>query len=167
MSGWRSVSGLGIRFQQEPITKAITYFQKGMCPVTFSNSKTNLQTGSYLQLPLLAGFFPPPFFFFCGEKKKVLEAQSCLILCDCMDWSPPGPFIHGIFQATILEWVAIPFFRGSSPPMHWTQVSCFAGKFFTVWSTREAWDKMGSGTKWQKLFLSRQTSEIRGLCVKS
>ena len=47
-------------------------------------------------------------FLFNGEKKKVLEAQSCLILCDCMDWSPPGPSVHGIFQATILEWVAIP-----------------------------------------------------------
>ena len=31
-----------------------------------------------------------------------------MILCDCMDWSPPGPSVHGIFQATILEWVAIP-----------------------------------------------------------
>ena len=75
MSGWRSVSGLGIRFQQEPITKAITYFQKGMCPVTFSNSKTNLQTGSYLQLPLLAGFFTPPLFFFVWWKKESVRGS--------------------------------------------------------------------------------------------
>ena len=43
-----------------------------------------------------------------------LIAQSCLILCDPMNCSPPGSSIHGILQARILEWVAIPFSRGSS-----------------------------------------------------
>ena len=38
--------------------------------------------------------------------RAVLEAQSCLTLCDAMDCSPPGSFVHGIFQARILEWVA-------------------------------------------------------------
>ena len=38
--------------------------------------------------------------------------QSCLTLCDPIDCSPPGSFIHGILQARILEWVAIPFSRG-------------------------------------------------------
>ena len=42
--------------------------------------------------------------------------QSCLILCDPMDCSPPGSFVHGISQARILEWVAISFWRGSSQP---------------------------------------------------
>ena len=41
-------------------------------------------------------------------------AQSCLTFCDPMDCSPPGSFVHGILQARILEWIAIPFFRGSS-----------------------------------------------------
>ena len=41
-------------------------------------------------------------------------AQSCLILCDPMDWSPLGSSVQGIFQARILEWVAISFSRGSS-----------------------------------------------------
>ena len=46
---------------------------------------------------------------------KVLVAQSCLTLCDPMDCSLPGyGLIHGILQARILEWVAIPFSRGSS-----------------------------------------------------
>ena len=45
---------------------------------------------------------------------------------------------HGLFQARILEWVAIPFSRGSSQPRDWTQVSCIAGRFFTCWATREA-----------------------------
>ena len=41
-------------------------------------------------------------------KVKVLVAQSCPTLCDPMDCSPPGSFVHGIFQARMLEWVAIP-----------------------------------------------------------
>ena len=41
-------------------------------------------------------------------------AYSCLTLCDPMDCSSPGSFVHGILQARILEWVAIPFSRGSS-----------------------------------------------------
>ena len=63
--------------------------------------------------------------------------QSCLTLCKPMDCSPPGSSVHGILQARILEWVAIPFSRGSSWPRDWTQVSCIAGGFFTVWATRE------------------------------
>ena len=45
---------------------------------------------------------------------KVLFAQLCLILCDPMDCSLPGFSVHGILQARIQEWVAIPFSRGSS-----------------------------------------------------
>ena len=44
----------------------------------------------------------------------VLVAQSCGTLCDPMDSSPSGSFVHGIFQAGILAWVAISFSRGSS-----------------------------------------------------
>ena len=47
---------------------------------------------------------------------EVLVAQSRLTLCNSMDCSPPGSFDHGILQARILEWVAIPFSRGSSQP---------------------------------------------------
>ena len=46
----------------------------------------------------------------------MLVAQSCLTFCDPMDCSPPGSSVHGIFQARILEWVVIPFSRGSSNP---------------------------------------------------
>ena len=45
-------------------------------------------------------------------------------LCDPMDFSPLGSSAHGIFQAGILEWVAISFLRGSSQPRDWTHVSC-------------------------------------------
>ena len=67
----------------------------------------------------------------------VLVAQSCPTLCDPMDCSPPGSSVHEIFQARILEWVAISFSRGSSQPRDWTRVSCTAGRFFTDWATRE------------------------------
>ena len=55
-----------------------------------------------------------------------------------MDCSPPGFSVHGILQARILEWVAMPFSRGSSRPRDWTQVSRIADRFFTVWATQEA-----------------------------
>ena len=64
-------------------------------------------------------------------------SQSCLILCDPMDYSLPYFFIHGVFQARILEWVAILFSRESSQPRDQTLVSCMAGRFLTVWATRK------------------------------
>ena len=67
-----------------------------------------------------------------------LVTQSCLTLCDPMDCSTPGSSVHGILQARILEWVAMPFSKRSSQPRDWTQVSCIVGVFFTVWATREA-----------------------------
>ena len=50
--------------------------------------------------------------------------KSCLTLCDLMDCSLPGSFLHGISQAGILEWVAISFSRGSSGYRGWTRISC-------------------------------------------
>ena len=49
---------------------------------------------------------------------------SCLTLCDPMDYSPPDSSVHGIFQARILEWVAISYSRGPSQPSNWTLISC-------------------------------------------
>ena len=46
---------------------------------------------------------------------KVVVTQSCLTLCDTVEWSPPGSFVHGILQARILARVAMPFSRGSNP----------------------------------------------------
>ena len=53
-----------------------------------------------------------------------------------MDWSPPGSSVHEILQERMLEWVAIPFPRGSSLFRGWTWVFCIAGRFLTVWATR-------------------------------
>ena len=55
-----------------------------------------------------------------------------------MDCSLPDSSVHGVFQAKVLEWVAISFARGSSPPRDRTWVSGFADRCFTVWTTREA-----------------------------
>ena len=57
---------------------------------------------------------------------KVKVTQSCLTLCDPVDYT-----VHGILQARILEWAAFSFSRGSSQPRDQTQVSCMAGGFFT------------------------------------
>ena len=56
--------------------------------------------------------------------------------------------LHGIFQARLLEWVAISFSRVSSRPKDQTQVSCTAGRFFTVWVTREAQRSGGPNLVW-------------------
>ena len=76
-------------------------------------------------------------------KVKVKVAQLWPILCDPMDCSQLGSSVHGILQARIPEWVAIPFSRGSSRPRDWTLVSSIAGRFFIIWATREApeWPK--------------------------
>ena len=71
-------------------------------------------------------------------RKEVLVAELCLTLWDPIDCSPPGSSVHGVLQARTLEWVAIPFSRGSSWPRDQTQVSCTAGRFLTLWSTRKA-----------------------------
>ena len=56
----------------------------------------------------------------------------CLTLCNPMGCSLPGSSVHRILQARILEWVAIPFSRGSSQPKDQTCISYIAGRFFTT-----------------------------------
>ena len=59
-------------------------------------------------------------------------------LSNPMDGNPPGSSVHGILQARILDWVAIPFYSRSSLPRDQTQVSSTAGGFFTIWVTSKA-----------------------------
>ena len=66
------------------------------------------------------------------EVKEVKVTQSCLTLCNPMDYE-----VHGILQAKILEWIDFPFSRGSSQPGCRTRVSYIAGGFFTNWAIRE------------------------------
>ena len=68
----------------------------------------------------------------------MLVTQLSLTLCDPMHCSLPGSSLHGIFQARILEQVAIYFPKGCFRPRAWTWVPYIVGRFFTVWATREA-----------------------------
>ena len=77
--------------------------------------------------------------FLNAWKVEVLVTQSCPTLCDPMVYSLPSSSVHLLLQARVLDSVAI-FFLGSTQPRNWTHVSCIAGKFFTIWVTREAID---------------------------
>ena len=81
-------------------------------------------------------------------------AQSCPTLCDPMDCSLSGFTVHGIFQARVLEWIAIFFSRGSSQHRNRTRVSLIAGRCFTGWATREAeygFKNSPNGQSWNNL----------------
>ena len=69
---------------------------------------------------------------------KVLVAQLCLTLCLLIGWNPSDSSVHGISQARILEWVAISFSRGSSPPRDQSCVSCIVRRVLYHLATREA-----------------------------
>jgi len=73
-------------------------------------------------------------------KMKVKVAQLCPTLCDPRDYR-----VHGILQARILEWVAVPFSKGSSQPRDQIQVSCIAGGFFYQLSHQGSQLKMTEG----------------------
>ena len=130
-------------------------------------------------VPPLPCLFLPATIHFCIIKSMLcLVTQLCPTLCKPMDCNSPGSSVHGILQARILEWVAMPssgdlpnpeteprsptlqvgdllhliqqgsprilewvvhpFSRESSWPRNQTRLSCFAGRFFTSWATREA-----------------------------
>ena len=77
----------------------------------------------------------------------VLVTQSYLTLCDPMDCSLPGSSVHGILQARIVEWVAMPFSRVSSWPRDWTCIAYrfnLADRFFTtsiMWEALMSWQQ--------------------------
>ena len=66
-----------------------------------------------------------------------LVAQYVQLLAIPIESSPPGSSVHGIPQARILEWVDVPFSRGSSWPRDQTWVSRIVGRSFTIWATRK------------------------------
>ena len=78
----------------------------------------------------------PQHFEDDGESESEV-ARSFPTLCDPMDCSLPGSSVHGIFQAIVLEWVAISFSSGSSPPRDGIQVSRVVDRRFTIWATKE------------------------------
>ena len=99
-----------------------------------------LQAGilEWVAIPFFRGSSRPrdrtQVFCIAGRFFTVLVAQSCLTLCNPMDCSMPASSVHGIFQARLLEWVAISFSRGSSRPRDRTQVSSIPGRCFNLWA---------------------------------
>ena len=95
----------------------------------------------YLELvqvwSLISWHTDTPYICVC-ESVKVLFVQSCMTLCNPIEYSLLGSYVHGILQARILDWVAIPFSRGSSRLRDQTRVSCITGRFFIIWGSREA-----------------------------
>ena len=109
---------------------------------------------------------------------KLLVTQLCLTLCNPMDCSPEGFSVHGIFEATILEWVVISFPRRSSWPSDWTCVSCIGRQILYHQATCEAIIELLAESKEQTasdgwlavslcLLWSRNSSRSTSRCVAS
>ena len=96
-------------------------------------------SGQSLQPSLKFCEFSNPDSYFTSTSTPCccLFAQSCPTLCDSMDYSLLGSSVHGISQARILEWVAIPFSRGSSQPRDRTLVFYMGRRILYHWATRE------------------------------
>ena len=94
----------------------------------------------FLLLSLSLSLFPssPPYSHMRTFKIYIVSASRSVVSDSLWSHNPPGSSVHEILQARILLWVAFLFSRGSSWPRDWTQVSCTAGGFFTVWATRKA-----------------------------
>ena len=100
------------------------------------------------------GLFSYWFLGVLYESEKVKVTQSCLTLCDLMDYT-----VHGILQARILEWVAFPFSRGSSQPRDQTQVSHIASGFFTAEPPGKPNNTaVGSLSLLQEIFLTQESN---------
>ena len=109
---------------------------RGLCLLVASSSvpsSCNPHTPAYTSAPSLmqcTGDFSHRLT--CTMLAVVLVTQLCPILCDPTDCTLPGSSVYGILQARILEWIAIPFSRGSFRPRDQTRIACIAGRFFTA-----------------------------------
>ena len=129
----------------------------GSCPWDFPGKNTGVACHFLLQgkttptldqiIPVLEVYLQTLVYM----KSESEVAQSCPTLCNPMDCSLPLSSIHGIFQARVLEWVAISFSRGPSQLRDRTWVSHIVGRRFTIWATREV---MGN-------VILRHTCEVR------
>ena len=98
--------------------------------------RSDFQKITMRRLPIISGCLPFKIFLCIKQCLKWSEVtQSCPTLCDPMDCSLSGSTVHGVFQAIVLEWIAISFSRGSSHPRGWTRVSRIVDRHFTIWAT--------------------------------
>ena len=140
-----------------PISLSITvemigihFFCQYLSPLT--SKKAHFQFRCFQLFPwsppswfLIASSFPSPLPGWYIQSGGFVNIHHCVCACSVvsdslrpMDCSPPGSSVLGILQRRILEWVAMPSFRGSFQPRDQIQVSFTAGRFFTAWATREA-----------------------------
>ena len=116
---------------QSSFTASLLYCQRGQ--VTLQHSRHLKSCLKWLEAPLclcLCIFIPRVCVCVCMCVYKSL--QSCPTLCDPLDCSPPGSSVHGILQARILEWVAMPSSKGSSQPRDRTHGPCIAAGIFAT-----------------------------------
>ena len=124
----------GLRHARLPCPSPTPGVHSNSCPLSWwchpTISSSVVPFSSRLQFSPALGSFPMSQFFASGGQSIGASASASDLPMDHMD--------HGILQARILEWVAIPFSRGSSQPRDRTQVSHTAGGFFTSWMTGES-----------------------------
>ena len=96
-----------------------------------------------------------------------LVAESCLTLCNPTDSNPPDSSVHGIFQAGILEWVAISSSRGSSQPRDGTLISCVSCSGRRILYQRATWEAQPSNTQPLNPFWSEQWAGLMPLAYEA
>ena len=107
-----------------------------MFPQWLTHMPINRSSSPCGPLHKAAGVSSQQLFFLRASdprEKNVKVTQSCLTLCDLMNYT-----VYGILQARILEWVVIPLSKGPSQPRDQIHVSRIASGFFSSWATREA-----------------------------
>ena len=101
-------------------------------PLAFNSTSSLYQSGIFWGEMVCFSFTSTVCVCVC-----VCVLSHVWLFCKPMDHSLPGSSVHGILQARILEWVAMPSSRGSSQPRDATRGSCIAGGFFICWDIRE------------------------------
>ena len=151
------------------------YHTKLLCPWESPDKNTGVGCRALLQGIFLTQGWNPHLCLLCSlhwqmgslslapprKPPKMLIAQCAWFLTvvsdslQSMDYRAPGSSVHGILQARILEWVAIPFSMVSNRPRDQTWVSSIAGRFFTIWATGRLHEFLGP---WPFIHLQNQPS---------
>ena len=135
--------GIALSFTQFPKPAALNAFKVLFPSVPMWHQNTDEPPANHLLIPItflspqLSQSFHNPRTPNSMKESESEVAKSYPTLCDPMDCSLPGSTVYGIFQARILEWVAISFSRRSSQTRDWSWVSHIVGRRYTVWATRE------------------------------
>ena len=145
---WVPLSSLWLTSLSEPLFLVLC---KMCCPEDWGNCNQTVPYGALpgQAFPISSAVAPlrssqitvfDAHFLGCFTDVKVKWSCSVMsALCNPMDCNLPGSSVHGIFQARVLEWVAISFSRRSRPRDQ-TQVSRIVGRCFIIWATREVTD---------------------------